>query len=218
MRRNPRSTALPPRPPMASEAEVNAVLAAGLGAIKRGEEVGPAIAAEQARFNPPGPTLDDRAVARLNGNGWTAERQRAFLVHLAATGSVSHACRHVGLSRQGAYELRDRYPTSVFAILWKVAHAMGRRRLFDEALERAVHGREEAVWYGGEQVGTRIVHNDRLLMFLMAQRPEAPHPNMSQEELEELWPALLPSVDAVLPPTLTTQRLADLSGGGDRRS
>ncbi|MEL7320310.1 MAG: hypothetical protein AAFN04_16930, partial [Pseudomonadota bacterium] len=39
-------------------------------------------------------------------DGWTEERQRAFIEALADTGSVHAACRAVDMSQGGAYYLR----------------------------------------------------------------------------------------------------------------
>ncbi len=39
-------------------------------------------------------------------DGWTPERQRAFIAALANTGSISRAARHVNMSPEGAYYLR----------------------------------------------------------------------------------------------------------------
>ena len=147
---------------------------------------------------------------RLAAPGWTADRQRAFLVELAETGSVRHACAAAGLSRQSAYALRRRAPRSIFALAWDAAIQMARQALLDEATERALAGREEAVWYRGEQVGTRIVHNDRLLMFLLGHKSEPAHPRLETSELIQLWPTMLKGVDRVLPPPLSPARLTEL--------
>ena len=92
---------------------------------------------------------------------------------------------------------------------------MSRQALLDEATERALSGREEPVWYRGEHIGTRTVHNDRLLMFLLAHKPEPAHPVLSARELTQLWPAMLEGVDRVLPPPLSPDRLAELDPGGE---
>lgn len=147
---------------------------------------------------------------RLAAPGWTADRQRAFLVELAETGCVRHACATVKLSRQSAYALRQRAPRSIFAIAWDAAIQIARQALLDEATERALAGREEAVWYRGEQVGTRIVHNDRLLMFLLAHKSEPAHPRLETSELIQLWPMMLRGVDRILPAPLTPARLDEL--------
>ena len=41
-------------------------------------------------------------------NSITAERQRAFVAHLAATGIVAEAARHVGASLEALYKLRHK--------------------------------------------------------------------------------------------------------------
>jgi hypothetical protein len=43
---------------------------------------------------------------RRRHDGWTVERQIAFIEKLADCGSVSSACKHVGMSRESARKLR----------------------------------------------------------------------------------------------------------------
>src|SRR5436190_19917640 len=40
-------------------------------------------------------------------DGWTAERQRAFIAVLAETGCVSEACAEIGITPRSAYRLRE---------------------------------------------------------------------------------------------------------------
>ena len=202
----------------------DASLTAAMDAIERGasqEEVNRAAQESREQVYPDlfgrpsggawqGVALD--ALPRLSGDGWTAEAQRAFLVHLAQNGCVSLACAHVGLSRQSAYALRRRAGNSVFAICWDVAIHIARQALLDEATERAFHGREVPVWYHGEQVGTRIVHNDRLLMFLLGMKREPLHHALEPREMTHLFPAMLKAVDAILPPAIGPERMAELMG------
>lgn len=54
-------------------------------------------------------------------DGWTPERQRRFIEELAATRSISKACRAVGMSRDSAYSLRDRPEADQFRLAWKRA-------------------------------------------------------------------------------------------------
>jgi hypothetical protein len=149
---------------------------------------------------------------RLSGHGWTAEKQRQFLIQLAIHGSVSQACERVAMSRQSAYALRRRESNSMFAIGWDVAIAMAYQALLDEATQRAFEGREVPVWYHGEQVGTRVVHNDRLLMFLLALKRQPLHPALDTREMIHLFPTILQSVDVVLPSPFTPERIAELVG------
>jgi hypothetical protein len=196
----------------------DAAILAGVEAAGRGEDIAAAMrAANEAarpRFALPAPDgeISVDTQPRLSGDGWTAEKQRLFLLQLAETGCISHACDAVGLSRQSAYKLRRRASNSVFAIGWDVAIHMARQAMLDEATERAFAGREVAVWYHGEQVGKRIVHNDRLLMFLLGQKREPLHPVLDARELTHLFPVMLKMVDTILPPPFSAERIAALAG------
>ena len=103
-------------------------------------------------------------------DGWTAERQREFIAALADTGSVKHAAARVGMAPEGAYMLRRAAGAEEFSKAWDNALDHGIRQLEDIALERAIHGVEVPVYSYGKLVGTRTVHNDRLLMFMLRNR------------------------------------------------
>jgi len=98
--------------------------------------------------------------------GWSADRQRLFLTHLAETGSVHLACSAARLSARGAYRLRARSPA--FARGWDMAQRLSVGRLSAIAFDRALNGRLEQVFEGGELVAERRVPNDRMLMWLLA--------------------------------------------------
>ena len=51
-------------------------------------------------------------------DGWTPQRQLAFLDILACTGSVTAAARAAGMSRESAYRLRNRASAVSFAAAW----------------------------------------------------------------------------------------------------
>jgi hypothetical protein len=55
---------------------------------------------------------------RIRADGWTPERQLRFLDTLARTRSVIVAARDAGMSREGAYRLRERRDGALFAHLW----------------------------------------------------------------------------------------------------
>lgn len=98
--------------------------------------------------------------------GWSAERQRLFLTHLAETGSVHLACGSARLSARGAYRLRARSPA--FARGWDMAQRLSVGRLSAIAFDRALNGRLEQVYRDGELVAERRVPNDKMLMWLLA--------------------------------------------------
>lgn len=147
---------------------------------------------------------------RLRSDGWTPERQRGFVEHLAANGCVSHAAQAVGMTKQSAYQLRMRAPNSVFALAWDFAVHFSRKLLLDEATERAITGREVPVYYRGEEVGKRVAHNDGLMMFLISLKRDRVHPRLSEHEMAELWPAMLAEIDAILPTAFDARRIDEL--------
>jgi len=65
------------------------------------------IVSDKADVVPP-PELPefDAAPTRKCHAGWTAERQRKFIEHLALTGHVGEACALVGVSSSSVYRLR----------------------------------------------------------------------------------------------------------------
>lgn len=100
-------------------------------------------------------------------DGWTVERQRAFIAELAQTGPVKSAARRINMSSEGAYYLRRQPGAEGFRAAWATALASGIQRLTDIAIDRAVEGIPVPVFHHGEQVGEKRAYNDRLLMFVM---------------------------------------------------
>ncbi len=107
-------------------------------------------------------------------DGWTPERQRAFVAALADTGSVSRAAAQVNMASEGAYQLRRQPGAEGFRAAWSAALDFGVARLKDIALERAVEGALVPVLTGGRLIGYRRVFNDRLLMFCLRHYGEDP--------------------------------------------
>jgi hypothetical protein len=98
--------------------------------------------------------------------GWSAERQKLFLTVLAETGQVHLAAAAARLSVRSAQALRVRSPA--FDRGWRVAEQLAVGRLSPLAFDRAINGRIEQVYQGGELVGERQVPSDKLLMWLLA--------------------------------------------------
>jgi hypothetical protein len=106
-------------------------------------------------------------------NSIGAERQRAFVAHLAATGIVTQAARHIGASMEALYKLRHRPGAEEFAAAWDAAVDRGVQRLEDCALARAIQGEERLVVSAGQVLGTERRHNEALVMFFLRnRRPE----------------------------------------------
>lgn len=101
---------------------------------------------------------------RARHDGWTAERQRRFIVMLRETGVVSHAARAVGCSYQSAYKLRGHARGEGFAAAWDRALDEGRTRAFDLAYDRAINGYRAPLFYRGRYVGTAHRYDNRLAL------------------------------------------------------
>lgn len=124
----------------------------------------PAPGAEAVTAQPfDGVELED---SRKRLAGWSAERQRIFLHHLAETGSVHLAADSARLSARSAYRLRARSPS--FAAAFDIAQQLAVGRLSALAFDRAIHGRVDQVWQDGELVAEKRVPSDKLLMWLLA--------------------------------------------------
>ncbi|MEW4447605.1 hypothetical protein [Qipengyuania sp. JC766] len=120
----------------------------------------------------PAPEADDPLLAftpyrhrRPRRNSITPERQRAFVSHLAQTGIVSSAARHIGKSMEALYKLRARPGAEGFAAAWDEALRWGADRLEDCALERALGG-----GFDDDPVSGWAGRGNGLLIYLLRRR------------------------------------------------
>ena len=120
-----------------------------------------------SEFEPP---EFEPAHPRPRWDGWTPERQAAFIEALAESACVAEACRAVGMSERSAYALRARADAVSFRNAWEAALDYGIRRLSDAVLSRAINGVAVPVFYHGEQVGERRYFDERLAMFMLRYR------------------------------------------------
>lgn len=114
---------------------------------------------------------------RSRRDGWTPERQRAFIALIAKGLKPGRAAERVGMRRQGAYELRERAGAAGFAAAWDAAAAIARRRRAAARLEgtlyaRAIDGMPVPIRHRGRVVAIdRRVDNAALIRLLgMADR------------------------------------------------
>jgi hypothetical protein len=85
------------------------------------------------------------APVRYRKDGWTPQRQRAFILGLAETGAVLAACRRVGKSAEAAYRLSRRPDAAAFRAAWETALRLAR-------WARAINFRDE--WHVSESSGS----------------------------------------------------------------
>ncbi len=105
---------------------------------------------------------------RHRHDGWTPEKQRDFIEHLADTLCPDTAAAAVGMSVRSAYALRRRAGAEGFAAAWDAAllrglSEQGRSRLVDQA----VNGRRVQRFYHGQLIAEERVYSERLLLALI---------------------------------------------------
>jgi hypothetical protein len=104
---------------------------------------------------------------RYRHDGWTPERQKAFIEALADTGCVDRAARMVNMAQANCYTLRRAPGAEGFRRAWDAALDFGLKRLKDIAFERAIEGQLVPVFVAGKLMGFRRKKNDALLMFCL---------------------------------------------------
>jgi hypothetical protein len=104
---------------------------------------------------------------RYRHDGWTPERQKAFIEALADTGCVTRAASMVNMAQANAYALRRSPGAEGFRRAWDAALDFGLKRLKDIAFERAIEGQLVPVFVAGKLMGFRRKRNDALLMFCL---------------------------------------------------
>jgi hypothetical protein len=114
--------------------------------MDRSDSSGPGETAPPQLIFAPGP-------ARVRHDGWTIERQRAFIAALAEGLHVGAAAARAGMSRKSAYALRARPGGETFAAAWAVAVAAASRRRCESRRpgewERGVEGLLRPIRYRG---------------------------------------------------------------------
>ena len=159
-------------------------------------------------------------------DGWSPDKQRAFIEALADCGSVITAAQTVGMSEASAYRLRRSPGAEAFDRAWSAAIDAAAKKLLDAAFERALVGTDEPVFdRDGKRVGRRLRQSDRLLMFLLrayapdrfGERAAAPAPAVTPvaEALVQLHPAPPPAPAALMAPDdlAVALEVADLCDG-----
>jgi len=111
------------------------------------------------------PALADRA---QRYDGWTPDRQRAFLEAIAEGHTVGSACALVGMAPSSAYALRRRAAGAAFALGWRAANLIAREKVADTLLARAIDGQVETVTRADGETITRHRYDNRLASTMLA--------------------------------------------------
>lgn len=109
-------------------------------------------------------------VVRERHDGWTCDKQAAFIERLGECGCVTEACAAVGMTTAGAYRLKARYDAVDFRVAWDAALDMAVGRVEDGVLARAINGVAVPHYYQGEQIGEHRRYDERLALFILRYR------------------------------------------------
>lgn len=110
---------------------------------------------------------------------WHAE----FIAAFVKSRSVTRACKAVGKSRAYVYRCRREDPD--FGRMWADAKLQNRDDLEGSALQRAIDGWEEPVFYEGSECGKKRRFSTSLTIFMLkALHPERYH--LEKKALAEL--------------------------------
>ena len=97
---------------------------------------------------------------RARRDGWTPERQRAFILALRETRSVATAAAKVGMARETAYRLRERPGAAEFAAAWDAALAPLAKPIDGS---RSIDGIVVPLMFRGKQIGWKRKIDRRVL-------------------------------------------------------
>lgn len=120
---------------------------------------------------------------------------RQFLEALAGSGSVTAAAKSVHMSRDSAYKLRARLAGTPFDLAWEGALENGVRQVAHEAIDRAINGVVQPVYYKGEQVGERRVFNENLTRLILDNPSRFGRHALAREHALQNWDNMLNRVE-----------------------
>ena len=130
---------------------------------------------------------------RARADGWSEARQCGFLCALYVTGSVAAAARAVGMSRRGAFRLRERDGAESFADAWDrvltppgEGHVAARKPDFRKVTLSTLNswletGFVQPVIYRGRMCGMRRKSDNSTLFRLLRRLGDDPDPLLGME-------------------------------------
>jgi hypothetical protein len=110
------------------------------------------------------PAFTPVPMTRSRHDGWTPERQRAFIAALAASGVVARAARSVGMGPTSAYALRHRPGAESFVAAWDQVEGEARERAFAYVMDHVINGATRPRFCRGRFVGVEHGAEDRMAM------------------------------------------------------
>jgi hypothetical protein len=131
------------------------------------------------------PAFTPVPLSRSRRDGWTAERQRAFIAALAERGVVGAAARSVGMGATSAYNLRRRAGAESFAQAWDQVVEQARDRALAFVLDRVLNGTTRPRFYRARYVGTAHGYETRLALAALRAMDATPPPRGAAGKVNE---------------------------------
>jgi hypothetical protein len=136
---------------------------------------------------------------RYRRDGLTPEKQRQFVEALADCGVARAAAARIGVTEQSVARARRRPDARAFDLACEAAQRLGARQIRSVAWERAIEGTVKRHYYHGELKSEEIVHNDRLLIYLLGKTAHLAEPPAEAQAVVENWEAWMAALEQGLP-------------------
>lgn len=129
------------------------------------------------------PTTDTPGMGHGSGTKKSTEKVTAFLAVLAtATGTVSKACRAIGIDRRTAYNWKE--DDEEFSKAWDAAIEESIDALEGEARRRGFEGVDKPVYFQGDRIDTVKEYSDTMLSLVLKGR----RANVFRDKVEHSGP------------------------------
>jgi hypothetical protein len=145
---------------------------------------------------------------RYRVDGFTPEKQRAYVEAYADTGVARHAAALVGISEQSVARLRRRPEARGFDLACEAAQRIGARRVLSVAVERAIEGTIKRHYYHGELKSEERVYDNKLLAFLIGKLGPALEPREDSLAVEANWEPWVGAIERGEPPPVLADAAA----------
>ena len=133
---------------------------------------------------------------RYRHDGLTPERQRAYVEALADCGVAREAAARIGISEQAVNRVRRRADARSFDLACEAVTRFSARRLRSIAFERAIEGTVKRHYYHGELKSEEVVHDNRLLIYLLGKLDRWLEPPSQVDDVAANWDAWMEAIEA----------------------
>ena len=136
---------------------------------------------------------------RYRQDGLTPEKQREYVEALADCGVAREAAGRIGVSEQAVNRARRRADARSFDLACEAAVRIAARRIRSIAFERAIEGTIRRHYYHGELKSEEVVHDNRLLIYLLGKVESQLAPPKGAAAVAANWDSWMEAIEQGLP-------------------